>query len=139
MNFLFLVSSHALFSGSFLPCLVTTGLGEEAAGSESPLKGALEGDWTAEYRIKSGLLRVHKSANVQTNSSCLTIRFFIGLWICFFSTKKNILVGSSYPQLHWIVSLITFLEEGLENMLWSWRSFPLTDLHTSEHLCTLCS
>ena len=70
--------------------------------------------------------------------------FFYWLWIFFnkpFCTfVQNVAIWywlgrSSYPQLHWIVSLIPFPEGGLENILWSWQTFPLTDLHTSEHLC----
>ena len=45
------------------------------------------------------------------------------------------LVRSSYPQLHGIVNLIQILQGGLEIVLLSWRTFPLTDLHSAEHLC----
>ena len=44
------------------------------------------------------------------------------------------LVGQTYLQLHWIISLIPVLQGGLENVPWSWRTFPLTDLHTPIHL-----
>ena len=42
------------------------------------------------------------------------------------------LVRTSY--LHWIVSLIPFLQGGLENTPWSLRTFPLTELHTLLHM-----
>ena len=45
--------------------------------------------------------------------------------------------GSSYPQLHGIGNLIQILQGGLEIMLLSWRTFPLTDLHSAEHLCPM--
>ena len=46
------------------------------------------------------------------------------------------LVRSSYPQLHGFVNLIPILQGGLEIVLLSWRTFPLTDLHSAEHLCS---
>ena len=45
------------------------------------------------------------------------------------------LVRSSYPQLHGIGNLIQILQGGLQIVLLSWRTFPLTDLHSAEHLC----
>ena len=45
------------------------------------------------------------------------------------------LVISSYSQLNGIVNLIQILQGGLEIVLLSWRTFPLTDLHSAEHLC----
>ena len=41
------------------------------------LDSALEGDWTRDKRIKSGLLLVPQSANVWANSMCLKISFFL--------------------------------------------------------------
>ena len=41
---------------------------------------------------------------------------------------------SFYPQMHGIVNFIQILQGGLEIMLLSWRTFPLTDLHSAEHL-----
>ena len=41
----------------------------------------------------------------------------------------------SYPKLHGIVNLIQILQGGLEIMFLSWRTLPLTDLHSPVHLC----
>ena len=87
-----------------------------------------------------------KSANVQANAICPKISFFfIGMGICYFSNKPLCTFGqivatldcpvrSSYPQLHGIVNLIQILQGGLEIVLLSWRTFPLTDLHSPVHL-----
>ena len=92
-----------------------------------------------------------KSANVQANAICPKIRFFlIGIRICFFLQNKrfcifgqkatlDFLVRSSYPQLHGIVNLIQILPGGLDIVLLSWRTFPLTDLHSAEHLWVVYS
>ena len=74
--------------------------------------------------------------------------FLIGIGICYFQNKpfctfgQNVatldcLVRLSYPQLHGIVNLNQILQEGLEIVLLSWRTFPLTDLHSAEHLCPM--
>ena len=41
---------------------------------------------------------------------------------------------SSYPQLYGIVNPIQIIQGGLEIVLLSWRTLPLTDLHSAEHL-----
>ena len=73
--------------------------------------------------------------------------FLIGIGICFFFLNKlfctfgqnfatlECLVRSSYPQLHAIVNLIQILQGGLEIVLLSWRTLPLTDLQSAERLC----
>ena len=74
-----------------------------------------------------------------------TLFFLIGMGVCYLK-KKNILhirtkccyFGLScyiiLSSTAWIVNLIQFLQEGLEIVLFSWRTFPLTDLHSAEHL-----
>ena len=48
------------------------------------------------------------------------------------------LVRSSYPQLLGMVNLIQIQQVGSENVLLSWRTFPLTYLHSPVHLCNSC-
>ena len=48
---------------------------------------------------------------------------------------QKVVERSSYPQLHGIVNLIQIIQGGLEIVLLSWRTFPLTDFHSAEHLC----
>ena len=72
--------------------------------------------------------------------------FLISIGICYFHNRpfctfrQNVatlecLVRSSYPQMHGIVNLIQILQGGLEIVLLSWRTLPLIDLHSAEHLC----
>ena len=72
---------------------------------------------------------------------------YIGIGICYFQNKpfctfgQNVatldcLVRSSYPHLHGIVNLIQIIQRDLEIVLLSWRTFPMTDLHSAEHLCS---
>ena len=81
--------------------------------------------------------------NTVTTGGTKQIKFFI----IFFFTNKCIkrmtilrlifiIYISYYPQLHGIVNLIQIQQGGLEIVLLSWRTFPLTDLHSAEHLCT---
>ena len=107
---------------------------------------ALEGDGTADMRIKSGLLCVRKirrcagKCHMSENPFILIgigISYFQSRWFCTFGQNVatlDCLVRSSYPQLHGIVNLIQILQGGLEIVLLSWRTFPLTDLHWAEHL-----
>ena len=83
-----------------------------------------------------------KSANVQANAVCLKYFFLLVKEPAIFQISTfgqifatlDCLVRSSYPQLHIIVNLIHILQGGLEIVLLSWRIFPLTDLHSAEHL-----
>ena len=72
----------------------------------------------------------------------------IGIRNCFFPLQNkpfctfgqnvatlDCLVRSSYPQLHGIVNLLQFRQGGLDLVLLSWRTFPLTNFHSVEHLC----
>ena len=83
-----------------------------------------------------------KSSNVQTNAIRPKIRFFL-LESAIFPNKpfctfgQNVatlecLVKSSYPQLHESANIIQILQGGLEIVLLSWRTFPLTYLHSAE-------
>ena len=72
--------------------------------------------------------------NVRLLCMCIVINFCSKQTIMHIRTNCSafdLLDGSSYLQLHWIVSLIPILQGGLENVPCSWRTFPLTDLQTS--------
>ena len=121
-----LVTLHAQFLYFFLPCSVTTScsaLGEDAGDSGVPARGRIRGRRFFPFFL------------IGFNSNLL---FFQNKPFCTFGQNVATFdchVRSSYPQLHGIVNLIRILQGGLEFVLLTWRTFPLTDLHSAEHLC----
>ena len=123
----------------FPPSLVPTGcsaLGEDAWDSELAARRRTWGSVTCPQ---------NPQMCKQMPFSLISL-FFIGIGICYFSNKPlctfgqivatlDCLVRSSYPQLHGIINLIQILQGGLEIVLLSWWTFPLTDLHSAVHLC----
>ena len=70
-------------------------------------------------------LLVYKSANFQNKHFCTLGQNVASL---------DCLVRSSYPQLHGVVNLTQILQGGLEIVLLSWWTFPLTDC-TNHYTC----
>ena len=102
LNFLCLVTLRVLFFWSFPPCLVTTSWERKQEIQRSPPEGAQEGDWTSDKRIKSGLLCVRKSTNVQANAICPKISFLkIGFGIYYFSKISHSAHSAHCPIAVW--------------------------------------
>ena len=114
----------------------------------SPPVVALLGDWTADWRIKSGLLRVRKIRKCAGKCHMFKSPFFYYWYrnLLFFKISHS--AHTDKLLIPWIVLLdhlilncmelltsFKFFQGGLEIVLLSWRTFPLTDLHSAEHLC----
>ena len=124
---------------------MTTGcsaLEEEAGDSGVPARGRIRGRWNSRLENQDCFVSV-KSANVQANTMCTKIRFFlIGIGICYFSklailhiwTKCSQFVLSC--QLHGIVNLNKIIQGGLEIVL-IMADIPIDRLALSKTLVLL--
>ena len=124
-------------------CLVTTGWDRKQEFQRSRLEGAnswrlhRQQDWIRTAICQNIWLKLWKKYIVRIlGLLCICSVTFVTIVQNkpFFTYGQNVapsdsIVRTYYIQQRLIVSLIPFLQGGLENVPWSWRTFPLTHSH----------